>query len=381
MKKIFSVILLSFTTLAAQNSYMDSLITAGIHQIYSIQFEDAENTFAIVRQKFPEHPAGKFFDAMIVWWRVLLDLKSETFDDLLRDKLDNVIDMCDDILDRNPDNVDAMFFKGGALGYRGRLSTLRYNWFDAAADGKDALPLVFKAYELDSTNVDVILGFGIYNYFAEKIPEAFPFVKPLMVFFPKGDKKKGLEQLEYVSKHGKYAKYEALYFLMSSYYSFENNPWKALEYAKTLNNEFPDNPRFEGYRGRINVKLNNYDEAFKIFSDIINKYNLGYTGYTKRVKREAEYYVGVYYWNNDSLDLAENHFNNCVALSQEVDKDEESGFWVNALLYLGKINDTKGEHEKAINYYEEVLDINEYKGSYDKAEQYIEKPYKQQKKR
>jgi len=375
-KRLLFILILIVSAISAQEQRLDSLIERGIHQIYSIEFEEAEETFATIRADYPEHPAGKFFDAMIVWWRILLDLRSEIYDDLLRDKLELVIDQCDDILDEDETNVDAIFFKGGALGYRGRLSSLRKNWFDAAADGKDALPLVFLAYELDSTNTDVILGFGIYNYFAEIIPEIFPPVEPLMIFFPEGDKKKGIEQLKFVSKNGKYAKYEATYFLMTSYYAFEKNNIEALRYAKILNDEFPNNPRFESYRGRINVRMNNYSEASRIFSSIISKYNLGYTGYTDRIKREAEYYVAVYNQNRDSLALAETHFLNCESLSRRVDKDEASGFFVNALLYLGKLNDRKGNREKAVKYYEEVLDLDEFGNSHEKAEKYLAKPFK-----
>ena len=376
MLRLSLIFLLFVSSLSAQQERLDSLITSGIHQIYSIKFEDADSTFEIVKNDFPEHPSGNFFSAMIVWWRILLDIQNEDHDDLLVDKLEIVIDQCDDILDENPSNVDALFFKGGALGYRGRLSSLRKDWFDAAIDGKDALPLVFLAYELDSTNTDVILGFGIYNYFAEVIPEMFPMVEPLMIFFPEGDKKKGLDQLKYVGAFGKYAKYEALYFLMTSYYSIEKNSIVALKYAKKLNEEFPNNPRFESYRGRIYVRLNNYKNAFEIFSDIIDKHNLGYVGYTERTKREAEYYVGFYHKKNDSLALAETHFLNCDSLSRLVDEGEESGFLVNSVLYLGEINDLIGNREKAILYYEEVLDLDEFKESYEKAEKHLETPYK-----
>ncbi len=375
LRKSFVILVLFVLPLFAQQERLDSLITSGIHQIYSIKFEKAESTFQIVKKDFPEHPAANFFDAMIVWWKILLDISSEVYDDILVDKLELVIDQCDEILDEDPTNVDAIFFKGGALGYRGRLSALRKDWFDAAADGKDALPLVFFAYELDSTNTDVILGFGIYNYFAEVIPEVFPPVEPLMMFFPDGDKQKGLEQLKFVGENGKYAKYEALYFLMTSYYSFEKKNIKALEYTIILNEEFPDNPKFESSRGRINVRMNNYEEAFKIFSSIINKYDLGYTGYTKKIKREAEYYGGVYHKRNDSLALAETYFSNCESLSRIVDKDEESGFLINTLLYLGELNDLKGNRKRAVEYYEEVLDLNEYGSSHKKAEKYLKSPY------
>ncbi|MBU0473860.1 MAG: tetratricopeptide repeat protein [Bacteroidetes bacterium] len=375
MNRIILVFLIFSTTLFSQSQKLDSLITVGIHQIYSIKFDEAEATFSLIQKKYPMHPAGKFFDAMIVWWKVLLELRSEVYDDLMRSKLELSLEQCEDILDENPNNVDAIFFKGGALGYRGRLDAIRENWLDAAADGKDALPLVLKAYELDSTNTDVILGFGIYNYYAEVIPEKFPIVEPLMFFFPKGDKKKGIEQLNYVADNGKYAKYEALYFLMTLNYSFENNQNEALKYAERLCKEFPDNPRFQSYLGRINIRRNDYSKATEIFLDIIEKYDLGYTGYSDRIKREALYYVGVNYKQMNNFTLAEKYFLNCETLSRIVDKEEETGFLANTLLYLGELNDIKGNREYALKYYKEVLNLTEFQNSHEKGKRYIKTPY------
>jgi len=191
----------------------DSLVKAGINQIYGIEFDKAEKTFDRIIKEYPTHPSGKFFKAMTTWWRILLDLDNESMDDKFYDQLEEVIDMCDDILDKNARNVDAMFFKGGALGFRGRLRAIRESWFKAALDGKEGLGLVFKAYQANPKNVDIQLGFGIYHYYAEVIPQKYPAVKPFMIFFPKGDKTKGLKELENVAWNGRYARIEARYFL------------------------------------------------------------------------------------------------------------------------------------------------------------------------
>ena len=359
----------------AQSTRFDSLITAGIYQIYNIKFDQASISFAKVKKEFPQHPAGNFFDAMITWWQILLDLKNEALDDLFEDKLEIVVDQCDDILDDNPQNIDAYFFKGGALGFRGRLSSIRGDCFDAAADGKDALPLVFTAYELDSTNIDVKLGFGIYDYFASVIPEKYPMVQPLMLFFPEGDKEKGIKELKTVAEKGKYAKYEAQYFLMTLNYSFENNDSECFKYAKMLSDKFPDNPRFQGFLGRINIRMNNYPTAIEIFENILNKANNNFDGYNDKIRREAHYYIGFNYKKSDSLNLALQHFKLCEQISRSVDEDEESGFLINAVLYQGEIYDLKGERNNAIKNYEEVLDFREFGNSHERAEEYLEKPF------
>lgn len=358
----------------SQNGRFDSLVTSGINQIYNIEFENADSTFTKLEKEFPKHPAGKFFKAMIIWWKITLDPDNENYDELFEDKLEEVIDFCDELLDEDEKNVDAIFFKGGSLGFRGRLYAYRKDWFDAALDGKDALPLVYEAYEIDPTNEDVKLGFGIYNYYAEAIPEKYPFIKPAMIFFPSGNKKLGIKQLKTAAKKAKYAAIEAKFFLMTLYYQFEEDYGKALVYAEELTEAFPNNPTFEKYHGRIYIKKGNYNRATPIFQDIKDKYNAGLLGYSKLLLREANYYIGVHNMNRGKIDAAENNFNDCLNLSKELDKqrDEESGFMINSLIYLAKVYDKRGDVKKAKVIYKNLLDMRDYGNSHNKAEKYLD---------
>ena len=357
----------------AQNAEFDSLLNKGISQIYNIKFDEAQETFNYVESKYPKHPAGKFFKAMIIWWKITLNQENEEFDELFEDELEDVIDFCDELLDEDDENVDALFFKGGALGFRGRLYALRKDWFDAALDGKDALPLVYEAFNIDSTNEDVKLGFGIYNYYAAAIPEKYPFIKPAMIFFPSGDKEKGIEQLKIAAEKAKYASVEAMYFLMNLYYQFENNFTEAFNYGEELHNSFPDNPVFHKYLGRIFIKKGNYKKASFFFSDIKQKCENNLPGYNEHLLRESSYYLGVNFMQQNQIDSAMICFEKCEEVSLKIDNDEESGFRINATLYLGKIADQTGNLEKAEKYYEKVIDMREYNNSHKKAERYLAK--------
>ena len=372
---LLALILLS-SAVYAQGTKFDSLANRGIRQIYDIKFEQAEKTFRELIADYPDHPAGRFFLAMIDWWKILLNPDDESHDEIFFQKLEDVIYQCDQLLDKNPENVDALFFKGGAIGFRGRLRSLRESWLKAADDGREALPIVERASNLDPDNKDVQLGFGIYDYYASVIPDEYPLLKPLMIFFPSGDKEKGLKELKNTAENGKYAKYEARYFLMTLYYNYENNPFKAYEYASMLNDEFPDNPVFERWKGRIAARKGDYAGSAQIFKDVLAKADSGYTGYTVLpAKREAVYYVGLQYKNTDDLDSSEYYFKKCVDYSKDLDKDGESGFWINSVLYLGMINDQMGNRGKALDYYNDLLDMKEYGSSHSLAKKYIEKPY------
>lgn len=358
-----------------QPKQFDALVEKGIKEIYSINFDEAGKTFRELIADYPEHPAGKFFLAMIDWWKILLDLDNESYDDIFFAKLEDVIFMCDEILVKDPNNVDALFFKGGSIGFRGRLRAIRESWLKAADDGREAIPIVQHAAKLDPKNIDVQLGFGIYDYYADVIPNHYPFVKPLMIFFPKGDKAKGIKELALVAEKGKYARIESRYFLMQLFFHYENDYQKAEEYAVQLTTEFPNNPIFQRYLGRIAVRRGDYFKSDQIFTSVYEKCTKGFGGYRNLSKREAAYYLGYYNKLTNNIDSAIIFLKECVEISKKTDIDEVSGFRVNATLYLGNLYDLKGEREKAIGYYNECLEIRDYSSSHEFAKRYIEKPY------
>lgn len=369
MTNYILILIIFSTNIFAQNSDFDLRVNEGIKQIYNIKFTEAEKTFRSVIADYPNHPAGRFFLAMIDWWKILLDPDNEFYDEIFFQKLEDVIYQCDQLLDKNPKDVDALFFMGGSIGFRGRLHAFRESWLKAADDGREALPIVEEAASLDPSNMDVQLGFGIYNYYADVIPNEFPLIKPLMIFFPDGDKQKGIEQLTNTAFKGKFAQYEARYFLMTLYYRYENNSLKADEYATILLNDFPDNPVFQRWKGRIEFRIGNRLLADSLFKSVLQKSESKYPGYSSLAAlREASYYVGYNYKNNNQLDSAKVYFEKCIAESKKIDVDEESGFQVNAILYLAQIAEAMNYNDEAIKLYENLLDIRDYGGSHSTAE-------------
>lgn len=379
MKKIILFFILVISNVFAQNYNWvrhDSLVQAGVYQIYGMQLDEAEKTFDIVIKEFSKHPSGKFFKAMITWWRILVNLDDESMDDKFYKQLEEVIDLCDNILDKNEKNVDAMFFKGGALGFRGQLLAIREKWVKAAVDGKDGLDLIFKSYKVNPKNVDVQLGFGIYHYYADVIPKKFPVVKPFMIFFPQGDKVRGFKELENVAWNGRYARIEARSFLQKITFQFEEQMDESRKWGKILLNDFPNNPVFQRYHGLTFVKDNNYSEAAKIFKDIYSKCKKGLSGYNKRFEREATYYIGNDFLIKNIPDSAAYYFSKSEKLSREIDKNGESGFLINTVLFLGMLYDLLGNRELAIKYYKETLQLKERNNSHELAKRYIKEPYK-----
>ncbi len=111
MKKLLLIIILIQTFPSfSQTSRFDSTVFSGIKQIYDIKFNDAEQTFNSLVKNYPDKPQGKFFLAMVDWWRIMLNPDNKSYDDAFISKLGDVINQCDNILKKHSDDIDALFF-------------------------------------------------------------------------------------------------------------------------------------------------------------------------------------------------------------------------------------------------------------------------------
>lgn len=358
-----------------QDSSIDGRMRRGIDAIYNIEFSKADKEFEEVIRLMPDHPAGYFFQAMTLWWRILSNFEDESHDREFLGALDKVVSMCETRLDKDENDVTALFYKGGAVGFQGRLRANRGSWLAAANDGLVALPAIRRAFKLDPTNSDVLLGMGIYNYYAEVIPGQYPIVKPVMIFLPGGDKQKGLEQLEIAAQKARYAKVEAMYFLLQTYFTYERQFVRALEIAQELHNKYPRNPLFHRMCGRSYVSLGYWAEAFKVFSEVEEKYRTHQAGYDVYDGREAYYYIGRHLFLSGRFEESIQNLLRCDEICRRVDKNNASGFMSMANLLIGMAYDAQKKRGSALAQYQKVLDMKEFENTHKEARRYTEKPY------
>ncbi len=355
----------------------DSLIKQGTYYIYNVKFDSARKCFDQVISEFPDHPAGYFLNAMIEWQKIRLFRETTKYDKAFLKKINKVVKICDKRLEENPSDIKALFFQGGAYGYRGRYHAKRKNYLDVVNDGKKGYKILKQCLSLAPGNHDIMLGTGLYNYFAEAFPEKYPLLKTLAVFFPKGDKRLGILQLKSAAKNAKYAYTEAKDVLLQIYYQFEEDYVKALDIAEELHGQYPDNPYYHRYLGRCYIVrgLRYQSQAESEWRLILKRCIKHKTGYDRMTAREALFYIGFCEMRNRNRESAIKYYERCVRLSERIDKKEPSGFLIKAKLYAGKMYDLIGEREKAVEKYKNLLEMRDYKGSREDAQRYLKNAY------
>lgn len=373
---ILFVILVLFSS-GLRSQSRDEQISKGIDYVYQLKFDSANAIFQILVDKDSKDPTGYFLQAMSLWWQVFVNKQDESRDDDYLSKVDKCIKLCDDKLDANENDDWVLFLKGGVIGYRGFLNSIRENWLRAVNDGKEGLSLLQRSYELNPANKDAVFGVGLYNYTADYAGERFPFLKPLMIFFPKGNKDLGLQQLQDCALNAKFAKTEAKYVLCHVNLIYEKNYAESEKYALELFKMYPQNPVFEKYLGRSYVGEAKFNESVLTWLDVLVKNDSGKVGFnTKYIRQEASYYLAVSDLNLGKDDDALRLYNETVNLCNELDKDKETAYKVFSLLGLGMINDRKGNRNDALKFYDNVLDMTEIDNSHQLAEYYKHNPFK-----
>ena len=347
----------------------------GLDLLYNMQSEEARAIFQEIDQRYPEHPVGPFLQGLNLWWTIMLDLTDTAHDEAFFEKMNAVIDRCDELLDENPDHFDAQLFKAAAHGFKARLASNRSNWWKALRNGRTAIKharTVAEAAPADSAG-DYVFGKGLYDYYAAILEEEYPVTKTFTWMLPDGDKERGLRLLQKTANEGRYVQTEAIYYLTQIYYLYEEDYQKSRHYVRRLRERHPKNPYFHNFEGRVYARWGRWGQARQVFSSVVERCTTGTEGYNTHMEEIARYYLGRDRLYRNDYDQALAHFTRVQRLT---DRDiEDNRYRILALLYQGMTYDVMGRRELAIKHYRHVLELDDPVGAHDRAEQYLDEPY------
>lgn len=339
--------------------------TEAINMLYNYKFDDADKEFRWLRYRYPKHPMPHFLMGLAEWWKIVPNTDNEAFDDRFLMHMDSTIELAEKLYDSEANKIEPAFFLAAAYAFKGRLYSERESWTKAAFAGKKSL----KYFEVCKGNGDLspelLFGDGLYNYYRDWVPKEYPILKPVLAFFPKGNKKLGQQQLEKVGNNAFYTRVEARYFLLQIY-SMENEYGKAYEMAKYMWQTFPNNPYFERYFCRTAFVTGKSDEASAAARNILQKIDQGMPGYEGVSGRNAAYVLAYYSINYQrDLEAAAQYYQKAIDFSVKTNSTK-AGYYVSSLLGLGKIAETKKNYDEALRYYKTAGDRADKNSSQDK---------------
>lgn len=330
-------------------------INEAMNDLYNFKFDEAEKKFNWLKQKYGWHPLPYFLLGLSEWWKIMPNIHETKYDDKFSAYMDTVITISENLREIPKHEVEGAFFLAAAYGFKGRLysSEERKNWGKAAFAGKNALKYMQESEGMHDLSPELLFGDALYNYFSVWVPENYPLLKPILAFFPKGDKELGIKQLKEVSFNAFYTRTEAQVFLMRIWNSYENERSKALQLSEYLHQTYPDNPYFHRYYARMLYSTGKYSSAKPIAETILQKIDSGALGYEATSGRYAAFFLGQIHESRRNYEEAKHYYKRAVAFGREIEATD-TGYFLYSLIALGDIAKLEGDEKEAKRYYKLV---------------------------
>jgi len=240
-----------------------NLVKKNIDYIYNLQFNNAREVHSKISRLYPGHPVVFLLNGMMTYWENYPMLSTSSARDSFEEDIHRCIRLCEN---SKNSSYEAEYLLAD-LCARGML-LMFYADNDLIME---VIPLTTGTYQylrrsFDFTSVCTDLNYftGLYNYYREAYPKAYPVYKPLAILFPGGDMEIGLKELKAAAINSVVLRAESYFLLTWIYLNFENNYPEALVYSKSLHELYPDNVLYLALYIKNLLLMRQYDEAEKL---------------------------------------------------------------------------------------------------------------------
>ena len=360
---LFFILVLSWNALAQRapkidsahmvllNPYIQIETSQAINDMYNFKFEESMRNLTFLKYEYGWHPLPHFLMGLNYWWRIQPNLRDHQYDMAFNACMDSTIYLAERLYTKvNP--IEGAFFLAASYGFKARLESDRDNYGAAANNARKALKYLKESRDYTEYSPELLFGDGLINYYSNWIRDNYPMLRPLMWFFPKGDKDLGIKQLRKVSRNAFYARTEAQHYLMDILYNDEKNYAEAQMISQYLHETYPDNSYFHRWYIRMLYQMGNRKQAEMESLEILHRIDSGYVGYEANTGRYASYFLGRIYKSRQP-EKSQKYFLMSVDFSVEAYATKK-GYYFHSLYFLGELAMKKGDNQQAEYYFNEV---------------------------
>ena len=324
---------------------------AAVDSVYNLKFDSGRKMLSPWRKTHQDHPIWLFWDGLELWWKIVPDLEQTTYDQQFFHTFGRVDYACTRLLARDAKNLDALLLKALSNGFMARLHANRDNWIRSLQYGKaasDALSLVEEHYP---DIVDTKFGRGLYLYYAEALPETYPFLKPLRWMFPEGSKQQGLTMLNEAAQKSTFLRAESTYFLGNILFNYEKDPNGSITYYDQLHRTYPNNALYTRLYARVHFNLADNSQALGIMEGLLQTLK---PTTPVPVSEELLLLKGRLLFQMGRLSEARKSIQDTRRLAAKAPGGNSRSQQVVATYYLAEIEQQSGNHDTARELYLDV---------------------------
>lgn len=349
---------------------VNTQILKGVHLLYDRRFEAAETLFEAAKAESPQKAAPYFYLSMVSWSRLTAGFWSPDQVVQFKERLDCTVSVARDRIEKEKADSFTYFYLGGALGFDGRFELMKGNWITSFFLASDAIDALKTCQEMDPENKDVLLGLGTFDYYTARLSGVLKFLTYLLLH--EGDKAAGLRKLTMAANEAVYSATEAKSMLLHIYLFLENDVLKACKLSKALSDTYTLNPRFRVLQGVSLIRLGRHEQYQEILDGLRTKAENSKTREKAAIwDRRVLYLMAI-----DDL-FSANYASARRKLEQILahkDPEHDPAMIAWPRIKLGMSYDLEGDRDRAVAFYEQVLNMENGAGAQFLAKKLIKRP-------
>lgn len=348
----------------------ESLVQQGFDHFYNVEYPEAVAVFKKAVEAAPEDPnrynhlaeavlfgmlhrVGALESQMVTGGNSFLRLpKMEPTAEeqaLFADSLQKVLEMTGKALQKDPNNVDALYQQGVAIGFRSTYNYMvKKSWLDSLRDATAARKLHNRVLELDPSRVDARMMQGLHDYLIGSLPLVYKMFGFLAGFH--GDKERGISELKLVAEKGVDNKVDAE-ILLGVIYRRERQPWEVIPTLESLHARFPRNFLVLFELSQMYADMGNRSKALAPLDQIEKLKRTGAPGFRTLPEERIQFARGnLLFWYKD-FKGATRELEQATAHAEVLDPNSGPSAW----LRLGQCYDIKRRRPEARHAYERAV--------------------------
>ena len=339
-------------------------IKEGVEAIYQLNFTQSNKIIGQLEAELPQSPIPHLLKGLQTYWQSVPIYVYPDKLALFQGHMLNAVDKSEKILNKDPENTEALFLAMAAEGLLAETYADAGKSFKAVGAAKRSYSYIKKGFSRTDELKEFYLSTGLYNYYREYYPEAHPIYKPFMSFFMKGNKTLGIRQLEKAAREAALAHVLAKYYLCYIFMRYENIPAKALKHAGDLSRSYPRNLVFGAIYTETLMINKKYEQAIPQANRLLKTKNpyLSIYGQLFQGVIEEQHHA--------NFENAKNNYLETIRLSQKHEMDRpQLESWAN--LGLGRIYLAQNNEKEARKYFKKAADMASARWTKDEARSYL----------
>lgn len=385
MRRLAALLLLFAALLAAA----EDPAAEGFDHLFNLEYDEALAVFLRLAAQDPDNPEYQNDIAATILYRELFragalesELVSGTNPFLRRPKmrpspedretfhraLALSLSLTARRLEQDPDDIDALYYRGTALAIKANWDFLvRKAWLDALRATTQSRKLHQKILKIRPDFVDALLIPGIHEYVVGSLSWYWRLLGFLAGF--RGDKEKGIQMLERVAREGDRQRNNAR-LLLASIYRRERRPADAVRLLEDLIRDFPRNYLLRMELVQMYSDLGEKEKALAVVREMERLKREGAPGYDRMPWHKLWYTRGtLLFWYMD-LDQALEDFRRLTAVAGELPLHQAQLAWFR----LGQTLDLLGRRTEALDAYRKAIALAPNSERARQARRYLKKP-------